>query len=108
MVDRLMSRLPEFMDAHTSVWTTVLFHRDDIGTRKRPTRFDVTLRLDFEGERVAVALSLENGPIRLSRTWTGSLQDAPDLIVDWTAELLRLRERRGERVALEINLEPQR
>lgn len=109
MLDGVVASLPPFIEVQTSVWTTILSHRDDLGTRKRKTRTDVTLRIDLEqivDPLVLVALQLQNDSLTLAKTWRGSMEAAPALIVDWVAEMLTLRERRGSRVGFEIDLKP--
>lgn len=106
MLDGVVERLPPFIEVQTSVWTVVLSHVDDRGTRKRETRTDVTLRIDLEEPFVLVTLQLQNDSLSLSKTWRGSMDGAPALIVDWVAEMLTLRERRGSRVGFELDLKP--
>ncbi|MDP1917772.1 MAG: hypothetical protein Q8L14_16130 [Myxococcales bacterium] len=100
MVELVTSRLPSYVDLYLSIWEVHLVHEAD---QRRGDR-SVELVVELDEETVRVALVLERRPLQLRKQWAGSIKEASSIIVDWTTEMLVLREKRGQRVSFEMDL----
>lgn len=100
MLAKVQPSLPGYVALYFSVWELHFAHEVD---QRRGDR-SVELVVQLDQERVQVSLVLERRPLQLRKQWAGSIKEASSIILDWTAEMLVLRERRGQRVSFEMDL----
>ncbi len=100
MMDAVAARLPASVDLYTSIWEVHVTHE----VARRRGDQSVELVIEPDEDSVLVPLVFERRLLQMRKHWTGSIKEAPSIILDWTTEMLSLRDRRAKRRSFEIDL----